>query len=361
MIGIAMLSLNQPAWAACERELKALEAAQGEAVVGAFTKLSTCDGGKAGEAFPAAVKRSGDVVALTNLAVAAIGVGQDAAVHGMLELVPDYAAREETARAIGGKCVEDAKVEAFVVGLHDALKDRAFVGWAGALRACPSEALTAKLEDLAAAPPDRAFDDKYATVVELYARKRGAAALPVLKDAGIGATGGGPFVIVVDAMSKAVTPEGIGGEPAPADRDALVAALGELAGATTNADELRRLANAMVAVDAAQAAGALLPKLYPDRVQSDGSFLYGVVATETCEDASVVHWAVVEDHGKRWSVSEALDGPVQGFKHKLKCGAAWAVQVTPEPVASEDEIGNWAEGLVGEGGKLKAEKTIVLK
>ena len=115
------------------------------------------------------MKKTGDVAALSSLAKVAIGAGMDAEVHAMLDSIPDYAAKEETVRFIGGACTDDPKVEAFVVGLHDALKDRSFVGWAGALRSCPSEAVTAKLEALTLAPPPREFDDKYATVVDLYA------------------------------------------------------------------------------------------------------------------------------------------------------------------------------------------------
>lgn len=362
MIGIAML-VGQTAWAACEQELKALEGAQGEAVAGVYGKLAACDAGKAQEAFPNAVKRSGDVESVAEVTVVAIGAGITQPVHGMLELIPDYAAREETARAIGRRCTE-GPVEGFVIGLHDALKDRAFVGWAGALRACEAEALTGRLEQLAGAPPDRAFDDKYATVVELYARKQDAAALPVLKQAAGKATGGGPFAVVIDAMIKAVTPEGIGGEPTAADRDALVAALTELSGTVTAPDDLRKLASAMVTVEASDAAGALLPKLYPDRVQDGGAFLYGVAATEACDGSAVVHWAVVEDRGRRWSVTEAVDGAARGFKPKLKkCDAEWTVAVSPEPVADDGDVAAWAEGIAeaADGAKLKGEKKIVLQ
>lgn len=363
MIGIAVLTFAQTAEAACERELKALEGTQGEAVAGAYGKLAACDAAKAQEAFPAAVKRSGDVESLTELAVVAIGAGNTGAVQGLLELLPQdqYTAREETARAIGSRCGSDPKIEAFVLGLHDALKDRAFVGWAGALRSCDTDAVTQELERLAAAPPARAFDDKYATVVELYARKRGAEALPVLKGAAAASAKGGPFPVVVDAMVKAVTPEGIGGEPTAEGKQALVAALSSLADAVNDQDALRRLANAMVSVKAPDAAGALMPKLYPDRVQSGGGFLYGVAATEACGDAAVVHWAVVQDAGSRWSIAEDVDAAAKGFKPRLKCEAEWTVQVTPEPVADSGDVEAWAEGLADDGAKLRAEKRIALK
>lgn len=365
VLGVPAVSWGaKPAKVPCEAQSKALEAAQGEAVATAYTALLACDATKGKEAWPAAMKKTGDVTALGALAVAAIDAGLDAEVHAMLDEIADYAAKEETARYIGGTCTTDPKVETFVVGLHDALKDRAFVGWAGALRSCGSDAVTEKLEALAAAPPPREFDDKYATVVDLYATKKKAAALPVLEKAAATASSGGPFVVVIDAMVKAVTPEGIGGKPADADRDALVAALQRIP--ATGDAQIQRLANAMVAVGAPDAAGALLPKLYPDRVQEDGSFLYGVASIEKCEDAAVVHWAVVEDPAKRWSIGEQIDGPAKAFKARLKCKtpAPYTVQLTPEPVKSSNDVEAWAEQIAsgaGDDTKLKAEKTVVLR
>ncbi|MEQ1508136.1 MAG: hypothetical protein ABMB14_38255, partial [Myxococcota bacterium] len=362
-----MVLVPSLAWAApavkCDKELKALEAAKDAAVAPAFAAVAKCNPAAAGEAFGSAMKRTGDVGALSTLATTAIDAGMTTPVHEMLEAIPDYAAREETARAIGAACAGDPAVEAFVVGLHDALKDRAFTGWAGALRSCPAEAVTAKLEAAAAEPPARAFDDKYNTVVDVYAAKQRAAALPALeKAATAAAANGGPLPVIVDAMVKAVTPEGIGGDPSDADRDALVAALGRVAG-SANADGLRKIAGALIAVDAVDAAGALMPKLYADRVQENGGFLYGLAAVETCDDNTVVHWAVVEDASHRWSIADAVEAPAKAFKPKLKCGAPVAVQLSPEPVKDAGAVEAWAEELAakaGEGAKLKAEKKVVL-
>jgi hypothetical protein len=359
-----IVGLPSVSWAACESQQKALDNAKGDAVAAAYTALATCDANKARDSFPAAMKKTTDVAALGALAKAAIEAGLDAQVLAMLDEITEYQAKEETARFIGGLCAESPKIQAFVVNLHDALKDRAFVGWAGAIRACQVDVLTEKLESLAAAPPPREFDDKYATVIDIYASKKRAAALPVLeKAANAAAAGGGPFLVIIDAMVKAVTPEGIGGKPTDADRDALVAALERVQ--TKSDAQIQKIANALVAVGAPDAAGKLLPKLYPDRVQSDGSFLYGVVSVEKCGEAAVVHWAVVEDPAKRWSIAEHVDGPAKAFKAKLKCKdpTPYTVQLTPEPVKNSGEVEAWAEQVAstaGEEAKLKAEKTVVL-
>jgi hypothetical protein len=357
LFGWVMLMV--PAEAACEKELKALGAAQGPAVAETFKTLTACNPASAGEAFAASAKRTGDVDSLASLARTAIDAGLATQVHGLLELVPDYAAREETARLIGTWCAEDPAIETFLVGLHDALKDRAFVGWAGALRSCSSPALLQELERLAAAPPAKEFDDKYATVVDLYAAKRKAAALGVLEKAAIASGAQGPFSVVIDAMVKSVTPEGIGGEPAEADKTALVDALLRISD-SSEPDQVREVADALVGLGETEAAGDLLPKLYPDRVQEGGSFLYGLAAVEQCGESAVVHYAVVEDAGSRWDLASEVEDRVKSFKPKLKCDAPLTAQVSPEPVQDAEEVEGWAESL-SPGAKLKAYKTIVLE
>jgi hypothetical protein len=357
LFGWVMLMV--PAEAACEKELKALGAAQGPAVVESFKAVATCNPAAAGEAFAASAKRTGDVDSLGALARTAIGAGMTTQVHGLLELVPDYAAREETARLIGSWCTEDPAIETFLVGLHGALKDRAFVGWAGALRSCSSPALLQELERLAAAPPSQEFDDKYATVVDLYAAKRKAAALDVLEKAAVASADAGPFSVVIDAMVKAVTPEGLGGEPAEADKTALVDALLRISD-SSEPEQVREVADALVGLDDTEAAGDLLPKLYPDRVQEGGSFLYGLAAVEQCGEAAVVHYAVVEDAGSRWDLAGEVADRVKSFKPKLKCGATLTAQVSPEPVTDADAVETWATSL-SPGAKLKAYKAIVLE
>lgn len=350
--------------ATCDKVLKPLDAARGDAVAKAYGAVLACDKAVAAEALPAAVKHSEDVDSVAGVATVAIGGGLDDAMYGLLEMIPDYGAREEVARAIGRKCTEDPKVDAFLVSLHDALKDRGFVGWAGALRACGSDAVLTKLEQATGEPPARSFDDKYATVVDLYASKRKAEALPALEKAAVAAAGNdGPFAVIIDAMVKAVTPEGIGGKPTDADKAALVAALGRLGGSVP-AEGVSKVANALVTVGAPDAAGKLLPKLYPDRVQPGGVFLYGVASVETCDEDAVVHWAVVEDPATRWSIQEDVEGATKAFKARLKCDAPkWTLQLTPEPVKAAGDVETWAETVASAAGeaKLRAEKKVTLR
>jgi hypothetical protein len=333
MIGFVWMS--SPALAACDAQLKALDAARGEAVGPAFTAAATCDAAKAAEAFGAAIKHTEDVDSLALLAEAAIGAGMAAQVHGMLEPLTDYSARDSVAETVGGHCATDPKVKAFVLGLFDATKGRTFASWGRALQACDAPEVTAALEKVVSAPPSTQFDEKYATAVDLYAGRAHAAGLPVLEKAAAASIPGGPYAVLVDAMAKSVTPEGIGAKPSDADRSALVAALGRL-GANATPEVGQRLADTLVKIGAPDAAAGLLPKIYPGAVQPDGSFLYGVVAVEKCGDDAVVHWAVVEEPGKRWSIDAQVQERAKGFKARLKCEDA-APYNEEEAVTDDDE------------------------
>lgn len=347
--------------ATCPKEMKALDAAKGDNVASAFLAVAVCDLGVANAAFPNAMKKTGDVTSLTSLTFAALDNGLTGPVTTMLEAIPEYSAREELARAVGAGCTANAARVGFVRSLTE-LKGRAFVAWSGAVAECTAPEIDAALESLVAAPPQgTAEDNKYSAVVDLYARRKQAAALPALEQAAAASLAGGPLTVLVDGMVKAVTPTGIGAKPSPADRDALVASLGRI-GANASPEVANSLAQTMAKVGAEDQAVALLPKIYPTKVQASGGFLYGLAAIEKCDDVSVIHYATVQEPGKRWSPQADATTAANVFKRKLKCGAEWQVQLSAEPVASAEEVTAWAEKMAEAtpGAKLKAEKTIVL-
>ncbi len=352
VVALATLMLPGLAHAACEKQVTALEKATGDAVGPAYAAVVTCDAAIGAAQFPAAMKKT------------AIAAGVVEPVHGLIEQISDYSAKEAVARAVGAQC-EDAAVLAFVRGLHEALKDRAFVGWSPALAACPSDELTADLEALAKAPPARTFDDKYGKVVELYGRRKGAASLDVLGAAAAVAAESGPFPVVLDGMVKAVTPEGIGAKPSGAELDALVAALQGVAG-KVGPGPAGRVADVLVGLDREDAAASLLPRIHPGKQQPGGAFLYGVAAVEACDAGAVVHWALVEDPSGRWSVTDAAEGKARAFEPRVKgCSTDdWKVMVTPTPVADAKEVEAWVETVLDTAGvadaKLREEKALVL-
>src|SRR5262245_34716466 len=119
MSGVVGLLFAVPGWAsaACESQVSSLDQAEGLQVAAAFSATASCDPKVAGDHLASAVKRTGDVESLVVLARAAIDAGLTTQVHTMLDQIPDYAAREETARGIGAACTDDPDVLQFVIGL----------------------------------------------------------------------------------------------------------------------------------------------------------------------------------------------------------------------------------------------------
>ncbi|MBX2800586.1 MAG: hypothetical protein KTR31_23100, partial [Myxococcales bacterium] len=282
----------------------------------------------------------------------------------MLDGIGDYSAREQVTERIGASC-SDPTVLAFVRNLHDTLKDRAFVSWAGAVETCDASEIVADLETWAADPPTLKFDNKYAKVVELYGQRTGAAGLPLLSNAAIAAsTEGGPFSAVLDAMVKAVTPEGLGSKPEGASANALADALLTVA-AGVGDEDVGRVGDSLLSVGATTAAATLRPRLHPGLQQGDGSFLYGLAAVESCNEVAVVHWAVVADGGDRWDVLPDAQPVAEGFKRKLKgCNDPLSVSTTPQPIRGSSEAERFAEAAAEASGassvKLKSQKRIEL-
>lgn len=358
------LALPNLAAGACERQLRQLERSEGVATASAYSAVVACDPGQATAQLKVAWKRAAGAEALSALAIAAIDSEQVPTLHALVEDLSDYELRDGIVRGVGAGC-SDPAVLAFVRGLHDALKDRAFVSWGPALNACPASEIGADLEALARTPPERSFDNKYGEVVRLYAERNGAEALPLLRDAAVASAEGGPFTVVLDAMVKAVTPPGLGSKPQGDDLAALVDALLATA-AGVPAEAAGRIADILVNLEQEEAAAQLLPQLHAGKEMSGGGFRYGVAAIEACGGAAVVHWATVEDPQGRWSILEAVDAPARSFRSKIKgCSSdGWEILVTPTPVADTDEIEAWLEATLEHAGlvepRIKSEKKIRL-
>jgi hypothetical protein len=358
---VVALALPLTSHAACEAQHKALDDAKGADVPAAFTALATCDTTEAGQVFAEAMRATGDVESLVALTTAALDAGLVEPVQAMAEQIP-ASSRTETTTRIGAACSTHAPTLQMLVGLHQAVKDRAYAAWEGGLGACEADALTSMLESAVKAPPPHTFDDKYNTVLAAYAERKGVDALPAMQAAAKASLKGGPLQMIVEAMQRAVTPEGLNAQPSEADRGKLVTALTAVAG-DASPEQASAIAGRLVAVGAEDAAVSLLGRIYPDAVQKGGGFVYGVAAVETCDKETVLHWAEVSEPGKRWSVLEAVQGPARAFKARLKCDSGeWEVRLTNGPVAGSDAVEAWAETVAAELGdaKLREEKGLKL-
>ena len=78
----------------------------------------------------------------------------------------------------------------------------------------------------------------------------------------------------------------------PEDRKRLEKSLVIVAGSVAP-EQAAMVADRLFNAGAEEAAAGLLPNIYPDKVQSDGSLLYGVASVENCDGQAYIHYAVV--------------------------------------------------------------------
>ena len=115
-------------------------------------------------------------------------------------------------------------------------------------------------------------------------------------------------------------------------------------------------------------AASLLRRVYPDRLTEGGRLQYGAGAIEQCDGQAVLHYALVLEPAKRWSILGDLEAPLRAFKPRLRCTSdeAWPIVATTEPVRSEADVDAWAatqlEHLTSKGltAKVRKEKDVVL-
>jgi hypothetical protein len=267
--------------------------------------------------------------------------------------------RGAIAMRLGESCGEHPKVAAFLQDAHTSLKTADFQPWTDAWLACESDSLRTYTAAQVAAPPAASFDERYTTLVDVYAKQLGTAALPTLATAAIqAATSGGPYDALLAAMSSTARNE--------SGRKALAEAL---VGIARKVDPARatRIGFTLAENNAEEAAASLLPAIYADRVQKSGGFLYGAAAVEsgTCDGTktAVLHVAQVTEPGKIWSVGPAVEAPLRAAKPRLKgCegAAAWPVLTSPTPLATADDVEAWARTLevkwIKDGYEVKVQK-----
>jgi hypothetical protein len=354
------------AQSACEKMVTDGLKKQDAALVASYRSLLGCDKAVAERVFVDYMKATGDVQTLIDLSLSAISADAYAAVWPMLDKVP-YAVRDQVASGIGAACVDEPKLLPFLQGAYFSLKGVDFDNWKPALVACQAAPMSAWLEETIRKVPEKTYDDKYTAVMAAYSKRQQAAALPLLTEAATTAgKGTGPFQQLVDTMESSVRPDGYG-EPSAEDKSALESALMSVA-ATATPEHAMIVAEKLYNLELPQSAASLLVRVYPDKVQANGSLMYGVAAIESCDGEAQVHFAEVIEPGKRWTVLQDLEAPARAWKPKLKCSAAepWPVIPTAAPIGSASELTAFVDDLVkqwtekGLEVKTREEKAITL-
>ncbi|MFT4976516.1 MAG: hypothetical protein ACI8S6_002421 [Myxococcota bacterium] len=332
----------------CDSYIRRADTSSGTALVQNFTNLARCDLSEAEANFTRFMTRATDADTLSALSLAAIDVEVWTPVWAMPGKIKSYEARDIVTDQIGASCAENAKVATFLQGGYAGLREVDFARWEDALVACQAEGFDAWVVSQIESPPAKAFDGKYDTMLKVFTeRTAGAAALPTLHNAAVIAAGnGGPYDALINAMTNAVSPA-LGGDIAPADQEALSAALVAVANAVP-AEKARKVAETLAASGNEAAAASLLPVVFSDRVQSGGGFMYGVTAVEAGEckgtQTAVVHFAELSEPGNRWIVTEEHATDIRTSKPRLKkCTpeGEWMLLVSVEPLADGAALREW--------------------
>ncbi len=365
--GLSLLGTLNASAADCEALARRAPTLDSGAVASGWSDLARCDAAMAEARFDDFMRSTKDVDALVALAFAAMDVKQYRAVSALLEKITDYSARESTAKAVGDQCQGHAVAD-FLAANYGTAKDRAFTSWRETMIRCADPAVLAWLQTTVEAPPSAAIHDKYAAVVEAWRRQKKLDALPALEKAAIKAgTAGGPFGTLADAMAEAVRPEGFSSELPPENKKSLEESMVRVARAVDPA-HAREVAERLFQSGAESTAASLLPVVWPDRVQPDGSMLYGVAALESCDATVVVHYAGIHEAATHWSISGKMDEAARAFKPKLKCDSGvWVVVTSPEPLADSTAVAAFAQELATKWGaeqkseaSIRAEKDLIL-
>lgn len=363
MFILSVLLAAPAAAGSCDAQLASIDKLAPDAVAPAFAELIKCDRKLADSNFLRYLGRATDADAITALAL--VGIDGDVwnPVWGSLSKITSYEARDEVALKVGEACTTHPKVVNFLQGGYAALRDVEFQQWDDAFESCSAESLWTWMDGQIQSPPTTSFDEKYDTLLGIYVAKKGPDSLDALAGAAIKASAGGPFEALLARMGEAVAPK-LGSQITPENQAKLEAAMVKVAQQVPT-DKARDVASQLANSGAEAAAAQLLPKIYPDRVQSNGSFLYGVATLETgeCDGKKnvVIHYATLTEPGKRWSILADIEPLLRASKGKLKgctMESPWPVLHTPEPVKNDGDVEAWISTLKAEWEKNGAKVTL---
>lgn len=373
MLPLLLGLLPDAAAASCDAHLNRVGGLSAENVAGAFADLVKCDRKAAEANFNRYLERATDSDAVVALFLTAVDAEVWNPVWAALGKISSYEARDEIAGRVGESCAERPKVVSFLQGAYFGLRDIEFKQWDDAYAACPAEPLWTWMDGQIQAPPAKVFDEKFDALMEIYVGHKKADALPALAaGAAKAAANNGPFDAMLQKMGDSVAPS-LGGRIDPENQKKLEQAMIDVA-KQVPVEKTRAIADQLAMSGSDEAAAQLLPKIYPDRVQGGGSFVYGAAAIEAGDcggkKQAVIHYALVKEPGKRWNITPALEAPLRGAKPRLgkdcKVTEPWPVVPSSEPLPSAKDLDAWAEKVAAEREKdgydvkLQKEKEIGL-
>jgi hypothetical protein len=349
MLLLTTLSLG---WAGtCDTTLAKIPGLTTDTVVAGFTELARCNKEVATTNFNRYLEKATNTDVLVALSLAAVDQDIWTPVMGAIGKVKDYAARDEVTQRVGSACAEHPKVISFLESTYTQGREIEFQQWDDAYTSCTDTGLWSWMDTQVKNAPSSTFDEKYDVLLGLYVRTRKIDALPTLTEAAIKAgTSGGPFDSILAKMGEAAAPE-LGASISPENQKKLEDALVNIAKKVPS-ERARSVAVQLANSGSEAAAATLLPVIYADRMQNNGSFLYGAASIEAgeCEGkkTAVIHYTTVTEPGKRWTILSDIEPLMRAFKAKLKgCTTEepWVVLHSPEPLKSAGDVEAWLEGV----------------
>lgn len=349
----ALLSFTvSPALAgACDSQLAKVSGLTPTTVASGFTALATCDKKLAEMNYNRFLEKATDSDALVALTLAAVDTEVWLPAWQSIGKIASYEAQDAVVLEIGAACTTNPKVSSFLQKAYTELKPVDYARWDDAIKTCEDAALWAALEVQVQSPPSARFDEKYDSLLAIYTKKKKVDALPALQAAAIKAAASGPFDALISKMSEAAAGELGGSMSADAQARFEAAMLAVAQGVPV--EQARTIADQLANAGSNSSAATLLSKVYADRMQKGGTFLYGVAAVELGDcggkKSAVIHHATLTEPGKRWNILTDAEPVMRALKPKLKgctVDPNWVVAQSPEPVKSASEAEKWAEEFI---------------
>jgi len=331
---------------------KDLHEASPVAVARVYVKLAECDSSIAEKEAEFAMTKTlyGDEGMEAGLA--ALSVGGQAAVLDWVDGLEDHH-RSETVRWLGGQCGEEPKVASFFLTAREDKKD-VFLSnrWYAGLGSCRTPEIAAMLTDMiegdqGARAADRA---QYFGLLEVYSRNLGVEAIPTLRDMATSLSDPMEVRLILSAFGDAANVgSGINADAAKAAIDALRTLGPQIPAAA--ADSARDI---LLSLGDEDLANQFAGYRWADR-KTDGNYTYYATAVEryVCKNGkeqALFHHGNVIENGTHWP--DALQMDLEGFlttawalqaASKCKGEGTITVEMTAEPLASEDEVEGWLE------------------
>lgn len=364
---VSLLLFSVPtAHAACDAKAleKELAAASPQQIPQLFIDLAACDGALAKKTAPSALPKLIPGDAASDAAVAAMRVGASADVVAWVKgLQPDD--RGQTVADLSDACGSNKEVQTFFLNAATTMgEDFWNERWYRGLSSCRAPEIQKLLTDKVVAL-EKGEAGRFQGVLEVFARNLGPAAIPQLSQLAVGAKDAERQTYVVNAFGDAAGLGSDSGADPKVGQEVARAVIAIAPDLQPKAVEQARVI--LQALGDEQAADELAAVRYKAVKQSDGTWMWGTVVTETavCKNGKtqqIVHVAPVLDTGRTWGdqIKERVSAGISawGMDMAAKCKGEGKneVFVSSEPFADQAAFKAWTEKQLSEIQRQPADK-----